>query len=82
MVHGLSLREARDLVDLRFEELARASKSEESVRLSGSGSFSLRESPERVGRNSNTWDAAIAMASKRLRFKPLPLLTERVNDSS
>lgn len=77
--HGLSLREARQLVDLMFEEMAKAIAAEESVKLSGFGTFSVHESPERI-RRRYSGDKPGAGSSKRLCFKPSPVLTDRVND--
>ena len=78
--HGLSMREARGLVDSVFEEMAGAIETERSVKLSGFGSFSVHETPERLGRNPRTGEPALVTARKRVAFKPAPKLVKRIND--
>ena len=51
---GLNKREARELVDLFFEELRMALAHGEQVKLSGFGNFQLRDKPQRPGRNPKT----------------------------
>ena len=51
---GLNKREAKDMVDIFFEELRGALESGDSVKLSGFGNFQLRNKPERPGRNPRT----------------------------
>ena len=48
---GLNKREARELVDLFFEEIRAALSSGEQVKLSGFGNFDLRDKNRRPGRN-------------------------------
>ena len=77
---GLSLREARNLVDLMFEEISQAIAAEERVKLSGFGTFSVHESPKSIGRRPSTEDEPAVVSRKRLRFKPSPVLIDRVNN--
>ena len=51
---GLNKREARELVDLFFEEIRAALSSGEQVKLSGFGNFDLRDKNRRPGRNPKT----------------------------
>ena len=48
---GLNKREARELVDLFFEELRASLSTGEQVKLSGFGNFDLRDKNQRPGRN-------------------------------
>ena len=54
---GLNKREARELVDLFFEEVRHALSSGEQVKLSGFGNFSIRGKASRPGRNPRTGEA-------------------------
>src|SRR5882757_5948254 len=51
---GLNKREARELVDLFFEEVRAALSGGEQVKLSGFGNFDLRDKNQRPGRNPKT----------------------------
>src|ERR1700736_3129548 len=51
---GLNKREARELVDLFFEEIRAALSSGEQVKLSGFGNFDLRDKNQRPGRDPKT----------------------------
>jgi integration host factor subunit alpha len=51
---GLNKREARELVDMYFEELRASLAVGEQVKLSGFGNFDLRDKKERPGRNPKT----------------------------
>src|SRR5690606_39992286 len=51
---GLNKREARELVDLFFEELRASLANGEQVKLSGFGNFDLRDKNQRPGRNPKT----------------------------
>ena len=62
---GLNKREASDMVDHFFEEIATELAAGEFVKLSGFGNFALREKPPRPGRNPKTG-------------QPIPILARRV----
>ena len=47
---GLSKRDAKELVELFFEEIRRALENGEQVKLSGFGNFDLRDKNQRPGR--------------------------------
>ena len=51
---GINKRDAKDLVELFFEEIKGALESGEQVKLSGFGNFDLRDKNERPGRNPKT----------------------------
>ena len=48
---GINKREAKDLVDLFFEEIRESLEANEEVKLSGFGNFELRDKRQRPGRN-------------------------------
>ena len=62
---GLNKREAKDMVEAFFEEIALTLAQGESVKLAGFGNFQLRNKPERPGRNPKTGEA-IPVAARRV----------------
>lgn len=48
---GLNKREAKELVELFFEEIRQALEHNQQVKLSGFGNFDLRDKRQRPGRN-------------------------------
>ena len=53
-VVGLNKREAKEMVEILFEELSESLIAGAPVRLSGFGNFELRDKAERPGRNPKT----------------------------
>jgi len=51
---GLNLREAKELVEIFFEEIRLSLESGVPVKISGFGNFGLRDKKERPGRNPKT----------------------------
>ncbi|CAK0773974.1 integration host factor subunit alpha [Gammaproteobacteria bacterium] len=51
---GLNMREAKDLVEIFFEEVKHALEAGHQVKLSGFGNFDLRKKRQRPGRNPKT----------------------------
>ena len=51
---GLNKREAKEFVELFFEEVRRSLEAGDPVKLSGFGNFELRDKRERPGRNPKT----------------------------
>jgi len=51
---GLNKREARDILELFFEEIRSSLEAGEQVKLSGFGNFDLRDKTSRPGRNPKT----------------------------
>ena len=62
---GLSKRDAKELVELFFEEIRRALENGEQVKLSGFGNFDLRDKNQRPGRNPKTGEDIPITASYR-----------------
>ncbi len=75
---GLNKNEARELVDLFFEELAASLAVGERVKLSGFGNFDLRDKNERPGRNPKTGEKVTISARRVVAFKPGQKLKARV----
>ena len=75
---GLNKREAKELVELFFEEIRAALESNESVKLSGFGNFDLRDKNERPGRNPKTGEEIPISARRVVTFRPGQKLKARV----
>ena len=65
---GLNKREANDMVDHFFEEIAAALEAGDFVKLSGFGNFMLREKPPRPGRNPKTGQSIPILARRVVTF--------------
>ena len=75
---GLNKQEARELVDLCFEELKASLAVGEQVKLSGFGNFDLRDKHERPGRNPKTGEKIPVAARRVVIFRPGQKLKARV----
>ena len=75
---GLNKREARELVDMFFEDLRGALSSGEQVKLSGFGNFDLRDKNQRHGRNPKTGEEIPITARRVVTFRPGQKLKSRV----
>ena len=75
---GLNKREARELVDLYFEELTASLAAGENVRLSGFGNFDIRDKNARPGRNPKTGEEIPVTARRVVTFRPGHKLKSRV----
>jgi len=75
---GLNKREARELVDVLFEDLRAALVSAEQVKLSGFGNFDLRDKNQRPGRNPKTGEEIPITARRVVTFRPGQKLKARV----
>ena len=75
---GLNKREARELVDVLFEDLRVALTSGEQVKLSGFGNFDLRDKNQRPGRNPKTGEEIPITARRVVTFRPGQKLKSRV----
>lgn len=63
--YGFTKRQARQLVDSFFDELRASLERGEAVKLSGFGSFTLRDKSQRPGRNPKTGEE-IAITARRV----------------
>jgi len=75
---GLNKREARELVDLYFEELIASLAVGEQVKLSGFGNFDIRDKIARPGRNPKTGEEIPITARRVVTFKAGHKLKARV----
>jgi integration host factor subunit alpha len=75
---GINKREAKDLVDLFFEEIRMSLESNEEVKLSGFGNFELRDNRQRPGRNPKTGEDIPISARRVVTFRPGQKLKARV----
>ena len=75
---GLNKREARELVELFFEELRASLASGEQVKLSGFGNFDLRDKNQRPGRNPKTGKEIPITARRVVTFRQSKKLKTRV----
>lgn len=75
---GLNKREAKDLVEMFFEEIRTSLGQGQSVKLSGFGNFMLRDKTERPGRNPKTGEEIPVSARRVVTFRPGQKLKQRV----
>ncbi|MBD3670381.1 MAG: integration host factor subunit alpha [Gammaproteobacteria bacterium] len=75
---GLNKREAKELVEMFFEEIRQALEHGQQVKLSGFGNFDLREKGQRPGRNPKTGEEIPITARRVVTFRPGQKLKARV----
>lgn len=75
---GLNKREAKELVELFFEQIRQALIDGNDVKLSGFGNFILRHKEERPGRNPKTLEEIPISARRVVTFRPGQKLKSRV----
>lgn len=79
---GFSKRDAKELVELFFEEIRRTLENGESVKLSGFGNFDLRDKNQRPGRNPKTGEEIPISARRVVTFRPGQKLKNRIEDAA
>ncbi|MCH8544703.1 MAG: integration host factor subunit alpha [Alcanivorax sp.] len=75
---GLNKREAKEMVEMFFEEIRHALENNIQVKLSGFGNFDLRDKSERPGRNPKTGEEIPITARRVVTFRPGQKLKQRV----
>ena len=75
---GLNKREAKEFVELFFEEIRDALADGENVKFSGFGSFSVRDKPRRPGRNPRTGEEIPVSARRVVTYKASQKIKDRV----
>ena len=75
---GLNKREAKELVEIFFEEVRIALELGHEVKLSGFGNFILRDKNQRPGRNPKTGEEIPISARRVVTFRPGQKLKARV----
>jgi len=68
-VVGLNKREAKEMVEILFDELSDSLIAGDPVRLSGFGNFELRDKNERPGRNPKTGEEVPVSARRVVTFR-------------
>ncbi len=76
---GLNKREAREMVELFFEEIRSSLENNEEVKLSGFGNFDIRDKKSRPGRNPKTGEEVAITARRVVTFKPGQKLKARID---
>ncbi len=75
---GLNKREAKEIVEMFFEEVRGALENGKQVKLSGFGNFDLRDKTQRPGRNPKTGEEIPITARRVVTFRPGQKLKARV----
>ncbi len=76
---GLSRQEAGQFVDIILDEISEALVRNETVKMSGFGTFSVRQKGERVGRNPKTGVEVPIKPRRVLSFRASHILKDRIN---
>ena len=79
-VLGLNKREAKELVEIFFEEIRASLERGEPVKLSGFGNFNLRDKKQRPGRNPKTGEEIPISARRVVTFRAGHKLKSRVEN--
>ena len=75
---GLNKREAKELVDMLFNDIKNLLSEGHEVKLSGFGNFQLRDKSPRPGRNPRSGEDVEISARRVVTFKPGQKLKESV----
>ena len=75
---GLNQREAKEFVDLFFEEIRQSLERHEDVKISGFGKYSVRYKSPRPGRNPKTGDEVTIKERYVVTFRASNSLKQRV----
>ncbi|EPE37621.1 integration host factor subunit alpha [Candidatus Photodesmus anomalopis] len=77
---GYTKRDAKEIVEIFFEEIRKALENGEQVKLSGFGNLELRNKSERPGRNPKTGEDIPISARRVVTFRPGQKLRSRVEN--
>ncbi len=77
---GISKTESSDVVESVFEILKEALQKGEKVKISGFGTFTVKEKNSRKGRNPQTGEGLTITARSVLSFKPSLVLKKSMNE--
>lgn len=78
---GFNNREAKEMVEAFFQEISDCLVRGEEVKLAGFGAFSLRDKPERPGRNPKTGEEVSISARRVVTFHASGCLKDAVDAS-
>jgi integration host factor subunit alpha len=76
---GLSRNESADLLESVVDRVVNRLENGESVKISGFGTFSVRQKGRRIGRNPKTGEEAPILPRRVLVFRPSHVLKAQVN---
>jgi integration host factor subunit alpha len=76
---GLPKKDATDIVELLFETMKDTLERGENLKISGFGSFTVRNKKSRLGRNPQTGEAMEITARRVVTFKPSQVLRDALN---
>ncbi|MFH1263052.1 MAG: integration host factor subunit alpha [Pseudomonadota bacterium] len=76
---GLPKKDSTDIVELLFDTMKTTLERGENLKISGFGSFTVRQKKSRLGRNPQTGQAMEITARKVVTFKPSQVLRDALN---
>jgi integration host factor subunit alpha len=76
---GLSRNESADLLEAVLERMSATLEAGETVKISGFGTFSVRQKGRRIGRNPKTGEEVPILPRRVLVFRPSHVLKARIN---
>ncbi len=79
---GLSRNESADLLEMVLERMSSTLEAGESFKISGFGTFSVRQKGRRIGRNPKTGVEVPILPRRVLVFRPSQVLKAHVNHAS
>ncbi len=79
---GLNKREAKEFIELFFEQIREALEKGESVKLSGFGGFSVRDKRSRPGRNPKTGQAVAVSARRVVTYRASQKVKEDIGQNT
>src|ERR1700754_4947166 len=79
---GLSRNDSADLLETVLERMSQALEAGESVKVSGFGTFSVRQKGRRIGRNPKTGIEVPILPRRVLVFRPSQVLKAQVNHAA
>lgn len=79
---GLTKKESAEMVEAVFALMKQTLESGESLKISGFGSFLVKQKANRRGRNPQTGEALTIEARRIVTFKPSGILKDQINNES
>ncbi|WP_281183968.1 integration host factor subunit alpha [Trichlorobacter lovleyi] len=79
---GLSKKESAEMMEAVFSIMKSTLESGETLKISGFGSFIVKQKADRRGRNPQTGESIIIDARKVLTFKPSMVLRQAINGTA
>lgn len=76
---GLNKREAKDVVEVFFNQITQALEAGVEVKLSGFGNFELRNKAQRPGRNPKTGEQIVIKPRRVVTFHPSQKLKHQID---